>query len=79
MTNIRMLAIFCAFEALLPTIASAQNTRTKIVPGQDICRAPSPVISSKSHFIVRQDLFDRMNPNNLRSNWPAPPAQPGQL
>jgi hypothetical protein len=28
--------------------------------------------------IVRQDLFDRRNPNNLRSDWPAPPSQPNQ-
>ena len=34
MTNIRMFAIFCAFEALLTTIASAQNRHPKIVPGQ---------------------------------------------
>jgi hypothetical protein len=29
--------------------------------------------------ILRQDLFDRNNPNNLRSDWPSPPAQPGQF
>jgi hypothetical protein len=79
MTNIRMLAVFCAFEALLTTIASGQDPHPKIVPGQDGRRTPSPIISSKNHFIVRQDLFDRLNPNNLRSNWPTPPAQPGQL
>jgi hypothetical protein len=28
-------------------------------------------------LIVRQDLFDRRNPNNLRTDWPAPPSQPG--
>ena len=79
MTNIRMLAVFCAFEALLTTIASGQDPHPKIVPRQDGRRTPSPIISSKNHFIVRQDLFDRLNPNNLRSNWPTPPAQPGQL
>ncbi|MGY4314200.1 hypothetical protein ACVWW1_003503 [Bradyrhizobium sp. JR3.5] len=29
--------------------------------------------------LLRQDLFDRANPTNVRSNWPAPPAQPGQF
>ena len=28
--------------------------------------------------ILRQDLFDRNNPNNLRSDWPGPRAQPAQ-
>jgi hypothetical protein len=28
-------------------------------------------------LIVRQDLFDRRNPNNLRTDWPTPPSQPG--
>jgi hypothetical protein len=30
-----------------------------------------------SGFILRQDLFDRNDPNNLRSDWPSPPGQPG--
>ncbi|MGY4626594.1 hypothetical protein ACVWY3_004350 [Bradyrhizobium sp. USDA 4486] len=30
-------------------------------------------------FALRQDLFDRASPNNFRSDWPAPPAQPGQF
>ena len=79
MTKMRMLAIFCVFEALLTTIASAKDLHTKTVPAHDARRTPSPVIGSKSHFILRQDLFDRLNPNNLRSDWPSPPAQPGQL
>lgn len=29
--------------------------------------------------VIRQDLFERNNPNNLRSDWPSPPAQPGQF
>ena len=27
--------------------------------------------------VLRQDLFDRRNPANLRQDYPAPPAQPG--
>jgi hypothetical protein len=72
----RMLAIFCVLEALLTTLASAKDPRT--VPAHEARRTPSPVISSKGPLIVRQDLFDRLNPNNLRSDWPSPPAQPGQ-
>ncbi|MBR0955832.1 hypothetical protein [Bradyrhizobium japonicum] len=29
-------------------------------------------------FVLRQDPFDRADPNNLKSDWPSPPAQPGQ-
>ena len=79
MTKVRALAIVCAFEALLMTATSAKELRTKIVPARDALRTPSPFIRSGSHFILRQDLFDRSNPNNLRSDWPTPPAQPGQL
>jgi hypothetical protein len=28
--------------------------------------------------ILRQDLYDRNNPNNLRSDWPSPPGLPGR-
>jgi hypothetical protein len=33
----------------------------------------------KTGFILRQDLFDRNNPNNLRSDYPAPLASPGSF
>jgi len=33
---------------------------------------------TKPGLIVRQDLFDRRNPTNLRTDWPAPPSQPNQ-
>jgi hypothetical protein len=79
MTRMRILAVFCTLEALLATIPSAKDPRTKIMPAHDARRTPSPVISGNGGFILRQDLFDRLNPNNLRSNWPGPPAQPGQL
>jgi hypothetical protein len=35
--------------------------------------------STARGFVLRQDLFDRAAPNNVRSDWPAPPAQPGQF
>ena len=42
-----------------------------------IPRTNTPVIDARPSGIVRQDLFDRGNPINLRSDWPSPPAQPG--
>jgi hypothetical protein len=42
-------------------------------------RSPTPGAQAKTGFVLRQDLFDRADPNNFRSNWPAPPAQPGQF
>ena len=36
-------------------------------------------IDARTNGLIRQDLFDRNNPNNLRSDWPSPPAQPGQF
>jgi hypothetical protein len=42
-------------------------------------KIPSSINARTSGFILRQDLFDRNNPNNLRSDWPGPPAQPGQF
>ncbi len=41
--------------------------------------APKCVIGRRVGFVLRQDLFDRNHPNNLRSDWPGPPAQPGQF
>ena len=50
------------------------------VPPATNVRKISPSIDARtSGFILRQDLFDRNNPNNLRSDWPNPPAQPGQF
>jgi hypothetical protein len=40
-------------------------------------RTNTSVIDARPSGIVRQDLFDRGNPINLRSDWPSPPAQPG--
>jgi len=68
-----------AAVAASATTASAQNTRSKTATARDIRTIPSPVDRGKAGFILRQDLFDRNNPNNSRSDWPAPPAQPGQL
>ena len=48
-----------------------------VAPGYEPRRTP-PLIDPRPSGLIRQDLFDRNNPNNLRSDWPSPPAQPGQ-
>jgi hypothetical protein len=45
-------------------------------PVQDARRIP-PSTDPRLSGLIWQDLFDRNNPNNLRSDWPGPPAQPG--
>jgi hypothetical protein len=49
-----------------------------VAPTGDVRNIPpsNPVPTRGS--ILRQDLFDRNNPNNLRSDWPGPRAQPAQ-
>ena len=46
-------------------------------PSYEPRRIPSS-IDPRPSGLIRQDLFDRNNPNNLRSDWSSPPAQPGQ-
>ena len=48
-----------------------------VAPSHEPGRIPSS-IDFRPSGIIRQDLFDRNNPNNLRSDWHSPPAQPGQ-
>jgi hypothetical protein len=65
---------------VLPTIALAQTTHTKVSPTRVVQKIAPKIDSPKSRFIIlKQDLFNRNDPNNLRSDWPAPPAQPGQF
>lgn len=74
--NKRMaLAAFCVLA--FPAIGHAQADQTKVAKAHWVQKGP-PKFSTKSGLILRQDLFDRNNPNNLRSDWPSPPAQPGQ-
>lgn len=79
MTRRGILIILFAFAAMLPTFASAKAPRGQIGTARDAYRTPLPGVSKKNKFILRQDLFDRQNPTNLRSDWPSPPAQPGQI
>jgi hypothetical protein len=47
-----------------------------VAPTHDT-RRTAPAIDARPSGVIRQDLFDRNDPNNLRSDWPSPPAQPG--
>ncbi|MBR0785143.1 hypothetical protein [Bradyrhizobium iriomotense] len=67
-------AVLFALEAVLATAAFAKTPRAKVVN-----HAPPRATICESSFVCRQDLFDRSNRNNLRFDWPAPPAQPGQF
>jgi hypothetical protein len=75
MRPIRILVILCAFA---PVAAIAQEGRTKTEPSPAARRAPAPgdVVAPG---ILRQDLFDRRNPNNVRHDYPSAPAQPGSF
>lgn len=77
MKSIRILTILCA---LVPAGALAQDGRVKTEPAPKprrvIVPAPWDVVAPG---VLRQDLFDRNNPNNLRRDYPSAPAQPGQF
>src|SRR5204863_6849220 len=49
-----------------------------VAPTHHARRIP-PAIDARPSGIIRQDLFDRNNPNNLRSDWPSPPGQPASF
>ena len=72
-----ILAVSCSLA--FPTIAFAKTAHTKVTPTDDVRKIPPSIDACTGGFVLRQDLFDRNNPNNLRSDWPAPPAQPGQF
>jgi hypothetical protein len=66
------------FAAAFATIAFADSRPVRPAPVPDMRKIPPPVDRGGTGFVVlRQDLFDRNNPNNLRSDYPGPPAQPG--
>lgn len=72
-----LIAILCAL--LFPTIACAKNAMPKLERAQAAHVRQPAVQARPTGFVLRQDLFDRNDPNNLRSDWPAPVAQPGQF
>ena len=50
----------------------------EVAPTQDVRKIPPSIDAPTRGSILRQDLFDRNNPNNLRSDWPSPSGLPGQ-
>ena len=62
---------------VLPASAFAQTASGKAVSSRDV-RRPAPVWDAWGG-VLRQDLYDRNNPNNLRSDWPSPPRQAGSF
>ena len=79
MTKTGLLTVLCTLEVAFATTAFAETARSKAVAAPD-ARPIAPVVNRcRSGFVCRQDLFDRNNPNNIRSDWHGPPAQPGQF
>ena len=79
-----LIALFCSCCALaaspIPAIAETRAQQTKVAAPSPVREIPPPVdaVGLLPFGILRQDLFDRNNPRNLRSDWHSPPAQPGQ-
>ena len=74
------LVLACALTAALsPTSFAGSKQRQAVAP---ITRANSQgfqvTAADRFNIILWQDLFDRANPVNVRTDWPAPPAQPAQ-
>jgi hypothetical protein len=76
MKETQILAVLCALFS--STAVVAKDVPKKADPIQASRKVLLPVAVRPSG-IVRQDLFDRNDPNNLRSDYPAPSAQPGQF
>jgi hypothetical protein len=66
------------FAVTFATIAFADSTPVRPAPVPNVRKIPPPVDRDRTGFVVlRQDLFDRNSPNNLRSDYPGPSDQPG--
>ena len=80
MKSIRVLTVLCSFAvgAFIPAIAAAQDGHGKPEPVLRTRKAPAPG-DFVAPGVLRQDLFSRNNPNNLRHDYPSAPAQPGQF
>jgi len=67
MTRVAAIA-FCFLEIAFATTAFAKPHR-KVAPVHDVRgTSPPPVDGRRVGFVLRQDRFDRNNPNNLRSD-----------
>ena len=77
MKKVMMIAVACVLA--VPAMAFAQTDPAKPAPAHESRKPHKHIIITGSGGVLRQDLFDRNNPNNLRSDWPAPPAQAAQF
>ncbi|MGJ4943527.1 hypothetical protein ACQR1W_23335 [Bradyrhizobium sp. HKCCYLS1011] len=81
---IKTATVFLAVIGEFATAAFAKEPRTKLTAAHDL-RQDTPTHirsipdSCRAIFVGGQDLFDRNNPNNLRTDYPSPPAQPAQF
>lgn len=74
------LAVICILEPALMGAALARTkapSQDRVAAVQDATQANGLVLRSRNGLILRQDLVDRSNPNNIRTDWPAPSGQPG--
>jgi hypothetical protein len=71
--------VLCFLQFALVTATLAKAPHPNAVPVRADRRLPASADTTRRGPILRQDLFDRGNPNNLRSDYPSPPAQPGQF
>jgi hypothetical protein len=69
--------VYCQYPGTPP--GCVERPGSGLAPTYDVRKVPPSIEAPARGFILRQDLFDRNNPNNLRSDWHSPPAQPGQF
>jgi hypothetical protein len=69
-------AVYCQYSEYPP--GCVVRPGVAVAPTRDVRRIPPSIDAPAGGLILRQDLFDRNDPNNLRSNYHGPPAQPGQ-
>lgn len=77
-----VLAIFALTMVPTTTVLAKAKSDTSTRTGvavKDDAQVSRTVLKGKNGSVLRQDLFDRMNRNSIRTDWPAPPAQPGQF
>lgn len=73
MRQIGILTLLCV---VFPAAAVAQDGHSKPEPLVTGRRAVAPA-DIVAPGVLRQDLFNRRNPTNLRHDYPAPPGEPG--
>jgi hypothetical protein len=80
----KILSLLCVLTAAFGTAAFSKAPRTKAATAHHVRQVPPIQVppmagSCWACFVGSQDLFDRNDPNNLRSDYPSPPAQPAQF